>query len=140
MALWQRALSMIAGMASLYVLWRFPIAGIGAIPLGAACVWLGRSMIRTKLVRNPMSGERDYSFRPPAIALLKAIAAFAVASLWVFGSYAFGTEQLTESLLGVLIINVPIVLLLATSAIYLFAALAKVLFGVRSSNRDQLDA
>ncbi len=141
MKLWQRVLVIAVSLAALYMLWRFPIAGPGTVLLGAAGAWIARSTIRSKLAPNPMGENRDYSLRPSAVALIKAIGAFAAAMLWAAsGEYAVRIKYLPDTWFGAVVVAGPLVLLLVVGTIYLFIAMAKVIFGGQPSGGGSNDA
>jgi hypothetical protein len=130
MKLWQRALLIVIAVAALYALWRFPLGGLGTVVLGACAAWLGRGIYRSKLAANPLGEDRDYSLRPGLFALAKAGGLFAVAMLWtMLAAYGVRLRYIPDTKLSVVIFIGPALLLLAIAAVYLFAGMARILFG-----------
>jgi hypothetical protein len=134
MKLWQRILMSAVSVAALYVLWRFPIAGVGTILVGAAGAWTARSIYRSKLAPNPMGEHRDYSLRQGITALIKAVGSFAAAMLWaVSAGHAAKIKYLPDTWFGAVILAAPLLLLMILGAYYLVIATTKFLFGSRPS-------
>jgi hypothetical protein len=130
MKLWQRVLLVIASVAALYALWRYPPAGITAILLGACGAWVGRSMYSSKLAPNPIGENRDYSLRPVAIALAKGVGSFAAALLLTaLGVYAVTRGYVPDTPVGVGVALGPALLLFVVSVIYLIKALTRFQLG-----------
>ena len=141
MKLWQRTLMIAVSIAALYVLWRFPIAGVGTVLVGAAGAWTARSIYRSKLAPNPMGEHRDYSTRQGVTALTNAVGSFAAAMLWaVSGGYAARMKYLPDTWLGVVVLAGPLLLLILVGAYYLVIAMMRFLFGSRSSGGSSNDA
>ena len=127
---WQRVLLVIASVAALYPLWRFPPNGFAAVVLGIGSAWLGRNIYRSKLAANPMGVTRDYSLRPVATAFAKFVGLFAAALLWTgLMAYAARHNYVPDTGLGVAVVFGPSLALLAIGLIYLGKALIASQFG-----------
>jgi len=130
MKLWQRALLVVIALAALYAMWRFPVAGVGAVLMGAVAVWLGRGLFRSKLAANPMGENRDYSLRPGAVAAAKGAGLFVAAMLWAaLGASAVRLKYIPDTTIGALIVVGPVLLLLGMGAVYLFLAVVRFMYG-----------
>ena len=130
MKTWQRVLAIIASFAGLYLLWRFPPVGLGAVLLGVCGAFLGRSMYRSGLAQNPIGENADFSVRPVVIAIAKCSGLFAAALVWsALGGYAVKHGYVPDNYFGATLVFGPALVLLAASVFYLFKAMARFNFG-----------
>jgi hypothetical protein len=132
MKLWQRAVVVIASVAALHALWRFPTTGLSSVLIGVAFIWFGRSLYRRKFTPNPMGDGRDYSLRPVAVAALKSVGSFVAAALWaVLIGYASRRNILPDTSVAVGLAVAPLFVLLMMMVIYLAKAITRFQFGTQ---------
>ena len=131
---WQRVLFAALAIPTAYALWRMPTGGTGAVLIGAFAVWLGRSVYRSKLAKNPLGENRDYSLRPVAAAAAKSIGSFAAALLWAaLTGYAVRRGYVVDAWFGAGLLFVPALVLLVVAAIYLIKVAVGLQFGRKPS-------
>lgn len=119
----QGVLFILASVAALYALWRFPPTGIVTVLICVGAAWLGRSIYRSKLVANPAGENRDYSLRPVVAALLRCVGWFAVTLLWIaLMASAIRRNYIPDTWLGVTVLFGPALLLGIISIWYLIQA------------------
>lgn len=127
---WQRSILAIVGIGAAYLMWRFPVHGVGVIVLTVCALWLGRSAYRTKLARNPLGEDRDFSITPVVTTMLKAVGLFAAAIVWaMLLTYAVRYKYLPDNWLGVGIVVGPSLVLLGIGAAFLLKALSRFQLG-----------
>jgi hypothetical protein len=123
MKVWQRVLLLIAVVATLYALWRFPPIGVVSVLIGIATALLGRRMFRGKLWANSAGENRDYSLRPVVAAVLRCVGWFAVALLWTaLMASAIRRNYIPDNWLGVAVLFGPALVLVTISVWYLIQA------------------
>jgi hypothetical protein len=128
--LWQHVLLAALALATAYLLWRSPDAGVATIFVGACAAWLGRSIYRSKLAKNPMGENRDYSLRPAVVAAAKCLGSFAAALLWtMLTAYSVRRGYVSDTWSGFGVLFAPALVLLIVAATYLVKAMVGFHFG-----------
>ncbi len=127
---WERVIIATLGIGALYAMWRFPVHGAGIVVLTVCVLWLGRSVYRNKLARNPLGGERDFSMTPVMTTVLIAAGLFFAAILWtMLLTYAVRYKYLPDTWLSVSIVLLPALILIAAGAVFFMKAIFRFQIG-----------
>ena len=124
MTIWVRTLLLLICITAVALMSRYGISAVAALGMILAVVLVERHIYRTKLVKNPLGEDRDYSLRPAAEAGIKAATLFVAMALWAaLGGLASRYNLLPDTWLGVAIVFVPGLVLLGLSLRHVFAAM-----------------
>ena len=127
---WQRVILAIVGIAVLYAMWRFPVHGVGVAVLTVCALWLGRSVHRNRLARNPLGEGRDFSVLPVMTTMLKAVGLFVAAILCtMLLAYAVRYKYLPDKWLSAGIVLGPALILIGVGAVFFIKAIFRFQIG-----------
>jgi hypothetical protein len=124
MTIWVRALMLLVCGTAIALVFRFGVSAVAALGIILAVVLFERHIYKSKLVKNPLGEDRDYSLRPAAEAGIKAATLFVAMALWAaLGGLASRYNLVPDTWLGAAIVFVPGLVLLGLSLRHVFAAM-----------------
>jgi hypothetical protein len=121
----------VACAAVLYVLWHYRLGTAGALALGLGAIIFSRAAHRSNLYGNSFGDSRDYSIRPAARAMLKALGCFVGGLVWAVLITVFVNRHALpdNALVAYGLLGTPIVLSLVAFMFYLFKAMSIFKYG-----------